>query len=132
MKQTPWSNLTEEELVPEDILSSTDPSLLCKWLSVFVGETRKKDGTPYPAKSLYLLLTGVLRHMRALNADCPNFLDTNDKGFANSMPALTMSLETCALLGSVLLLNMLNPSPRKKKLIFGRGKYSVSTLQGSY
>ena len=73
--------LTEEELVP-DILSSTDPALLCKWLSVFVGETRKKDGTPYPAKSLYLLLTGVLRHMRTLNVDCPNFLDTNDKGFA--------------------------------------------------
>ena len=27
---------------------------------------------------MYSLLTGILRHMRALNAGCPNFLDFSD------------------------------------------------------
>ena len=56
--------------------------LLNKWLSVFVAETRKQDGDPYSPKSLYLLLSGILQHMRNLNPACPNFLNIDDHQFA--------------------------------------------------
>ena len=46
---------------------------------------RKKDGLEYPPKTLYLLLTGILRHMRSKNAVCPNFLDTLFVSFHNSL-----------------------------------------------
>ena len=33
---------------PDDLLQSTDPDLLCDWLSRFVAETRTAQGKPYP------------------------------------------------------------------------------------
>ena len=84
---TDWSRCRRErfsdtsEHVPDGLLSSGDSSELCKWLSLFTAETRKKDGSKYPPKSIYILLTGLLRHMRSLNASCPNFLDTENKDF---------------------------------------------------
>ena len=52
----------DSEHVPANCLESCDSVLLNKWLSVFVAETRKQDGNPYSPKSLYLLLSGILRH----------------------------------------------------------------------
>lgn len=73
---------TPDKLVPADVLQSTDCKLLCKWLSLFVAEARKQDGSCYPPKSLYLLMTGLLRHMRSSLGDkCPNFLDTKLPSF---------------------------------------------------
>ncbi len=67
--------------MPEDILKCGDSSVLCKWLVVYVAETRKKDGSEYPLKSIYLLLTGLLRDMREINPMCPNFLDSQNREF---------------------------------------------------
>ena len=47
----------------------------------FVVEARKQDGKPYPAKTLYYLLAGILRYMRDLDPKAPNFLDQNDSDF---------------------------------------------------
>ena len=77
-----------EKQVPLDILGSTNSVAICKWFTFFVAEVRKKDGTEYPPKTLYLLLTGILRHMRSRNAVCPNFLDTQDPSFASFHNAL--------------------------------------------
>ena len=71
-----------DELVPSDLLESRDKLVLNKWLCVFVAETRKQDGNRYSPKSLYQLLTGILRHMRNVNPSCPNFLDTDDHSFS--------------------------------------------------
>ena len=46
-----------------------------------MAETRKKDGSRYPPKTIYLLLSGLLRHMRTHNPACLNFLDTENKDF---------------------------------------------------
>ena len=69
--------LEPERQVPDDLLLGVDSAALCKWLSLYVVEARKQNGSPFPPKSLYLLLTGLLRHMRSKNPSCPNFLDTN-------------------------------------------------------
>ena len=34
------------------------------WLTRFILEVMRGDGTPYPANSLYSILTGLLRHFR--------------------------------------------------------------------
>lgn len=58
-----------------DILDSTpwDPEELKKWLCRFATETRRADGNKYPAHTLYQLLSGLLRYMREIDPDCPNF-----------------------------------------------------------
>ena len=73
---------TEENRVPMDLLQSNDAALINKWLTLYVAEVRKKDGSQYPPKTVYTLLTGLLRHMRSINPRCPNFLDTSDVDFA--------------------------------------------------
>lgn len=62
-------------------MKCSDVGALCKWLTLYVAETRKKDGNEYPPKTIYQLLTGLLCHMRALNPSCPNFLDTDNRAF---------------------------------------------------
>ena len=54
---------------------------LSHWLSLFVSEVRKTDGSLYPPKSIYQLLCGLLRYMRQQDAFAPNFLDRKDGRF---------------------------------------------------
>ena len=70
-----------EEQVPEVLLQSTDPTILSKWLGLFIAETRKQDGGLYPPKTLCLLLSGVYRYMKSLNSYCPNIMDASNKDF---------------------------------------------------
>ena len=69
--------------VPDGLLLGVDNALLCKWLCCYVAEARKQDGSLFPPKSLYLLLTGLLRFMRSKNPHCPNFLDTEKLEFVS-------------------------------------------------
>ena len=87
-----------ENQVPPDLLICTDPVALCKWLTFFVAEVRKKDGTGYPPKMLYLLLTEILRHMCSRNS-CPNFLDTQDPSFSSFHNALDNVLRDLRVMG---------------------------------
>lgn len=54
----------QQEKCPDDLLTSSDPALLCKWLTRFVVATRTTQGKPYPPSTLYQLLTGLLRQMK--------------------------------------------------------------------
>ena len=51
------------------------------WLSFYILETRKSNTEVYPPKTLYQLLSGLLRHARTLNGNTPNFLDKNNPEF---------------------------------------------------
>ena len=80
-----WRNARNERFpddsVPEDLLMSTDPSLLNTHLTQFIVEARKANREYYPPSSLHQLLCGILRHMRETNPHCPNFLDKKDARF---------------------------------------------------
>ena len=76
------SQQVPNEPVPEDLLESNDPTLLNKWLSLYVLETRRMDGKRFPSTSLDCLLAGLLRHMREKNPLASNFLDDNDPHYA--------------------------------------------------
>ena len=70
-----------ENPVPDDPFLSSDPVTLNTHLSRFAVETRKSKGELYPPKTVHQLLCGLLRHMRNVNPQCPNFLDKKDTGF---------------------------------------------------
>lgn len=61
-----------------DILASVEE--LNFWLSRFVDETLCKDGKAYPPKTLYILCTGFLKHLRE-NGVHFNFLDEKNYQF---------------------------------------------------
>ena len=72
----------EREKCPESLLELKDPMLLNTWLGAFVAETSKVNGDPYPPKTLYEILCGLLRHARLEDPSFPNFLDKNDARFS--------------------------------------------------
>ena len=65
-----------DSLCPQDLLSPfCSIENLNKWLPVFVTETRNQQGEPYPPKTIYILLCGILREMRTKNPEYPNFMN---------------------------------------------------------
>ena len=72
-----------ENPIPSNLLTSTnvDCTMLCKWLSHFVAETRNGKGEEYSPASLNQILAGLLRHMRNSNPDTPNFMDKKNTHF---------------------------------------------------
>ena len=79
--RTSRNSHSDLDSVPSDLYNNENPAILCKYLSMFVVEARKKNGDNYPPSTLHQILCGILRHMRQLNATCPNFLDKGDKRF---------------------------------------------------
>ena len=58
------------------------PAELNKWLSIFVAETRKVNGQPYPLTSIHLLLVGLQQHVCSMDKEnAPNLFAKNDPAF---------------------------------------------------
>ena len=66
------------------------PNVLQFLAMLYVAETRKKDGSRYPPKTIYLLLSGLLRHMRTHNPACLNFLGTENRDFSKLHTAVDL------------------------------------------
>ena len=107
------------ELCLENLLSTTDAGLLCKWFSFFVMETLQSSDKPYPPKTLYSLLCGLLRV--SCEKGCSlNFLDKSDMRFQQFHR--TMDSVFCQLHADVLVLlkNRLMSSLLKMKNACGK------------
>ena len=83
--------------VPDDILVCNEPEIINLHLSRFIVETRKSNGEIYPPSTLHQLLCGILRRMRELNPNCPNFLDKNDNNSGVFKALLTRIFTSCTL-----------------------------------
>ena len=55
---------------------------LNKYLSFFIKEVNRQDGKPYPPRSLYSIVSGILRLLREDRVNDKNFLDQKDGRFA--------------------------------------------------
>ncbi len=76
------SHQASDDKVPMDVLTCVDATtLLNKWLSLFVMEAKKQNGSPYPSKTIDLLLAGIRRHMKSIDPTLPNFFDEKDYRF---------------------------------------------------
>ena len=75
-------NKRSEEKFPTDLFdNSHSAEIICKCLQRFVLEARREDSTPYPPKTVYQLLSGLLQHSRAVQSNPVNFLDRGDTRF---------------------------------------------------
>ena len=63
------------EQCPSDLIESPpwDCAAISFWLSRYACETRNQTGNKYPPKTIFSLLSALLRQMRASDADCPIF-----------------------------------------------------------
>jgi hypothetical protein len=66
---------------PDSILLTDDPNTHCSYLCKFVMETRKENGEKYPPRTLFQLLSGLLRYMREKKNDAFNIFDEKDPNF---------------------------------------------------
>ena len=73
------NSLSECVLVPE--LTDVSVDELNRYLSFFIAEIRRKDGQPYPPRTLYNIASGVLRVLREKEITDRNFLDVKDGRF---------------------------------------------------
>ena len=77
-----YNKRNPDNMYPDVVLSpSCSKELLYKWMCIVMNETWAQNGEPYPPKTLYSLLCGILRDMRACNTTYPNFLDKCDPIF---------------------------------------------------
>jgi len=72
-----------DDQCPMDLIDSPpwDAETMTHWLSRYACETRSVTGEQYPATTVYALLSGLWRHIQAIDAECPNFLDSKDPRF---------------------------------------------------
>ncbi len=66
--------------VPDNLLCSSDAETLCRFLCLYVMETRQEDGSCYPPKTIYSLLCGLDRITRS-NGVPFNFMEKSNTDF---------------------------------------------------
>ena len=93
------------DICPLGLLEKPEAEKLNFWLSRFVVEVRRKDGEPYPAHTLYLLLAGLLRYGQSKSKLCPNFMDKSDCGFSEFLEYVNLFPDNYAKMLLVLPLN---------------------------
>lgn len=77
----------EDDIVPV-VTPSCSKEDLNKWLPVFIAEVRSQQGEAYPPRTIYSILSGILRFMCSENTEYPNFLDKSDPVFSVFRTAL--------------------------------------------
>ena len=113
----------EQKCPGEVLLPSCSKELLNKLLCVYVVETRSKDSNPYPPKTVYALLCGILREMRVANPEYPNFLNKDDPGFVPFMSHRTICSNHYVATALVPLLPMLKGSREKRRMLCGTWEF---------
>ena len=103
---------------------------MSKWLSLYVAETRKRDGTQYPAKTIHVLLSGVLHHVHSLNPLCPNFLDTANLSFYSFHAALHNVFRDLRVKGVGSQSKVTEMFTKEEELLWSSGALSTDTPKG--
>ena len=86
---------SSDQQVPEDILLTDNSTLLCHWLCKFSMEMRKKDGSPYPPRTINHNLMGLQRYIRAEKKNNLNLLtDSTFLPLKNLLDALYRRLHS--------------------------------------
>ena len=96
------NRLLHGDICPLDLLEKPEAEKLNFWLSRFIVEARRKDGEPYPAHMLYLLLTDLLRYGCSKSKLCPNFMDKSDCCFSELSGTCELMLVKLSAYGVVL------------------------------
>ena len=75
-------NERNKEKFPIDLFDKPHPvEIISSCLQRFVLEARREDGTRYPPKTIYQLLSGLLQYSKEVQSTPVNFLDRGDRRF---------------------------------------------------
>ena len=87
---------SEGDKCPETLLEDMDSAQLNKWLAVYIAETKKVSGEPYPPSTLQSLLSGLLRHVRSIDdTRAPNIFEKMTHHSESYTSLWTHCIETC-------------------------------------
>ena len=132
-----WRNQNVNECekfrnVPRDIIDCSSKEELGYWLSRFVLETRKQDGSEYPYQSLYGLCTGLQRVLREDDKFCGvHIFDDKDKDFKRFVASLDSKMIELAKNGIGTETISADPVTKEdEEQLWDRGAISLDTAQG--
>ena len=110
-------------LIPDFLqLCTTNPADANHWLSCFILEARKLDGSAYPPGTLYNLSCGLLRYLRDSGCHDVNFLDEKDVRFVGFRKTLDAKMKELATEGVGVHIKQADPvTPRKEDKLWTSG-----------
>ena len=83
--------------VPSLLDVDMERATLACWLTRFVLEMRKTDGTEYPPNTVHHIVCGVMRHLRCTKPDIDFFKDAEFSSFRSSLDAEMKRLQSKGL-----------------------------------
>lgn len=86
-----WRQHRQADNIPE--IHIMEKPALSFWLIRFLMEVRNQKGEEYPPKSLYLIMCGLLRHLRECGVHDKNILDKKDPAFAELITILDSKMK---------------------------------------
>ena len=99
-------------------------------LGKFILEARKKDGTEYPPRSLYLIACGLLRFLRDNNVHDKNFLDVSNSAFASFRKFLDSRMKDLLKRGLGTKTKQAEPiMPEDEQIIWEKGVFGNETAE---
>ncbi|XP_066290479.1 zinc finger MYM-type protein 2-like [Branchiostoma lanceolatum] len=118
-------------IIPVD-LSSTSAEEMDFWLARFVFEIRRKDGKPYPPRTLYNIVAAIMRHLREdLSRHDMNFLDKADIRFAQFRKALDARMKELTAQGVGTVKRQADPlTTVDEETLWATGTVSTKTATG--
>ena len=117
--------------IPADILRNNDPDLINKWLSLYAEEARRQDGKLFPANSVYMLLAGLARHMRAVSPGFPNILNSTNLHYKPLHDSLENTFRKRKEIDALNETKTAEPlSPEEEELLWTSGALSTDTPKG--
>lgn len=135
-KNTNWSITTFQEWRKHrmEITGAFIPDLvemneieMNEWMTRFVLEARRKDGAPYPPRSLYQLCVGLLRYNREKGNDS-NFLDEKNLNFMGFRRALSAKMSELTAQGIGTVKKQAEPvSEKEEKILWEKNVLGNST-----
>jgi len=94
---TKWAEnrqkLAPHDPVPDNLLECHNPATVCKYLCMFVVETRKENGDKYPPATIRSLLSGINRKLQENKAPFSVF-DKQNPAFTNLFKTLDVMSST--------------------------------------
>jgi len=125
-----WKSWSKYRGITESIetLSAVD---LNNHLSSFIMEVNRQDGSPYPADTLYQIVTGIQRHLKENGRPELGILDQKNLDFVQTRQVLDAQMKQLTTCGVGTLKKQAQPlTSEQEHSLWEQGIFSIETAQG--
>lgn len=125
-----WRNHRNAQAImtqPIPALPAMNAQEMNTYLSHFLLEIRRKDSSEYPGRTLYCIMTGILRHLKQ-NGNYNNFLDKNNMQFSQLRNVLDARMKQLHSQGIGVKKRQAEAiTPRKEDVLWTSGQLGLHT-----